>query len=296
MLRGLLRRVGQLLTGKRPVDDDLLDELEEALIAADVSYDLALELVDWLRDQAAEERCHDAEEVKQLLQRRLRQMLEPLAVPLTIGDERPAVLVMLGVNGVGKTTTIAKLAHRFRRQGLKPMMVAADTFRAAAAEQLEQWAARVGCEVIRQQAGADPGAVVFDALAAAKARGTDVVIIDTAGRLHTKKNLMDELAKVVRIAERQLGRSPDERLLVLDAARMRSTRPASSTRPSVSPVSSSPSSTARPRAALSSPLPISSVCRFGPSASARAWRTWRISRRRSSSRACLSNRGLPGLG
>ncbi|MCD6351794.1 MAG: signal recognition particle-docking protein FtsY [Armatimonadetes bacterium] len=217
MLRGLLRRVGQLLTGKRPVDDDLLDELEEALIAADVSYDLALELVDWLRDQAAEERCHDAEEIKQLLQRRLRQMLEPLAVPLTIGDERPAVLVMLGVNGVGKTTTIAKLAHRFRRQGLKPMMVAADTFRAAAAEQLEQWAARVGCEVIRQQAGADPGAVVFDALAAAKARGTDVVIIDTAGRLHTKKNLMDELAKVVRIAERQLGRSPDERLLVLDA-------------------------------------------------------------------------------
>ncbi|MGD9518212.1 MAG: signal recognition particle-docking protein FtsY, partial [Armatimonadota bacterium] len=217
MLRGILRRVGQLLTGKRPVDDDLLDELEEALIAADVSYDLTMHLVERLREEAEAERCKDAEEVKTILQRMLRQLLQPLAKPLELGPERPAVIVMLGVNGVGKTTTIAKLAYRYRRQGLKPMMVAADTFRAAAAEQLEEWSRRVGCDLVRQRAGADPGAVVFDALEAARARGTDVVIIDTAGRLHTKKNLMDELGKIVRIAERQLGRPPDERLLVLDA-------------------------------------------------------------------------------
>ncbi len=217
MLRGLLRRVSQLLTGKRPVDDDLLDELEEALIAADVSYDLALELVDRLRAEAAAERCKDSDEVRHVLQRMLRQLLEPLARPIVLADARPTVLVILGVNGVGKTTTIAKLAHRFRSQGLKPMMVAGDTFRAAAAEQLEVWAGRVGCDFVRQRAGADPAAVVFDALEAAKARGTDVVIIDTAGRLHTKKHLMDELGKIVRIAERQIGRPPDERLLVLDA-------------------------------------------------------------------------------
>jgi fused signal recognition particle receptor len=217
MLRGLLRRVGQLLAGRKPVDDGLLDELEEALIAADVSYELALDLVERLRQAAGSERCRDSEEVKKLLQRMIRQSLEPLSKPIGLGTERPTVFVMLGVNGVGKTTTIAKLAHRFKRQGRKVMMVAADTFRAAAGEQLQVWAARVGCDLVRQQPGADPAAVVFDALEAARARGTDVVIVDTAGRLHTKKNLMEEMAKILRVAERQLGRPPDERLLVLDA-------------------------------------------------------------------------------
>jgi fused signal recognition particle receptor len=217
MLRGLLRKVGDLLSGKRAVDEDLLDELEEALIAADVSFDLAMSLVDGLRKAAREEKCKDAEEVKALLQRQVRRILQPLAKPLALSDEKPTVYIILGVNGVGKTTTIAKLAHRCKSRRLKPMMVAADTFRAAATEQLEVWAQRVGCDLVKQRHGADPGAVIYDALEAAKARGTDVVIIDTAGRLHNKKHLMEELAKIMRIAERQLGRPPDEKLLVLDA-------------------------------------------------------------------------------
>lgn len=217
MLTGLLRRVGQLLTGRRRVDDELLDELEEALIAADVSYGLAVDMVDRLREAAAKQRCKDADSVRGLLKQMLHQLLQPLARGIELPEERPAVFIMLGVNGVGKTTTIAKLAHRFKRQGLKPMMVAADTFRAAAIEQLEHWAQRVGCDIVRQRLGADPGAVVYDGIEAAKARGADVVIVDTAGRLHTKRNLMEELRKVVRVAQRQLGRPPDERLLVLDA-------------------------------------------------------------------------------
>jgi fused signal recognition particle receptor len=217
MLRGLLRKVGDLLTGKRIVDEDLLEELEEALIAADVSFDLTLRLVDGLRKAAREEKAKTADDVRSLLQRQVRRILQPLAKPLELNAEKPTVLVMLGVNGVGKTTTIAKLAHRYKRRRLKPMMVAADTFRAAATEQLEIWSQRVGCDLVKQQQGADPGAVVYDALEAARARGTDVVIVDTAGRLHNKKHLMDELAKIVRIAERQLGRPPDEKLLVIDA-------------------------------------------------------------------------------
>ena len=217
MLRGLLRKVGDLLTGKRAVDDDLLDELEEALIGADVSFELTMSLVDGLRKAAREEKAKTADDVKALLQRQIRRILQPLAKPLVINEEKPTVYIMLGVNGVGKTTTIAKLAHRFKAKKMKPMMVAADTFRAAATEQLEIWSQRVGCDLVKQKQGADPGAVVFDALDAAKARGTDVVIVDTAGRLHNKKHLMEELSKIVRIAERQLGRAPDEKLLVIDA-------------------------------------------------------------------------------
>lgn len=217
MLRGLLRKVGELLRGRRPVSDELLDELEEALIAADVSYGLAVDLVDRLREEARTERCRDAEDVRKLLQRMVRDLLQPLARPLQLPQHRPVVYIMLGVNGVGKTTTIAKLAHRFKKQGLKPMMVAADTFRAAAIEQLEHWAKVVGCDVIRQSQGSNPSAVVYDAIDAAQARGTDIVIVDTAGRLHTKRNLMEELRKIVRVAERQLERPPDERLLVIDA-------------------------------------------------------------------------------
>jgi len=217
MLRGLLRKVGELLAGRRAVDEDLLDELEEALIAADVSYQLAVEMVDRLREDCRKEKVRDAEEVKRRLQGMVRRLLEPLAKPLAVGEAKPCVYIMLGVNGVGKTTTIAKLAHRFKNQGRKPMMVAADTFRAAAGEQLEEWAKRVGCDIIRQAQGADPSAVVFDALSAAQARGTDIVLIDTAGRLHTKRNLMEELAKIARVTQRKLGRPADERLLVLDA-------------------------------------------------------------------------------
>ncbi len=217
MLRGLLRRVGQLLTGRRPVDEDLLDELEEALIEADVSYDLALELVDKVREAAERQRVRDAEQVKGMLKNLVHGILQPLAKPIVVGDERPAVFIMLGVNGVGKTTTIAKLAWRFKRQRLKPLMVAADTFRAAAIEQLEEWARRVGCDIAKQTQGADPGAVVYDAIQRAKARGHDVVIVDTAGRLHTKQNLMEELRKIVRVAEKALERPVDEKLLVVDA-------------------------------------------------------------------------------
>ena len=217
MLKGLFGKVANLVRGRANIDEDLMEELEEALIEADVPVSFALELVEEVQQRAEREHITDGEGLLQLLRNIIRRELTPFEAAIVEAPTPPLVILVLGVNGVGKTTAIAKLAHSYQQAGLKVMMVAADTFRAAAIEQLEVWADRVGCDLVRQESGSDPGAVVFDALNAAAARGTDVVIIDTAGRLHTKHNLMAELVKINKVIERGLGRPADEKLLVLDA-------------------------------------------------------------------------------
>ena len=204
------------------VDDDLWDSLEEILIGADTGVTTTMDVLDRVR--ASKPRT--AEDVRDLLRRELTALLETADEPkgrlwgLEDGaaePESPALVLVVGVNGTGKTTAIGRLAHLYRQQGAKVIAAAGDTYRAAAIEQLQAWGKRVGAEVIAHQQGSDAAAVAFDAIEAAKARGVDIVFVDTAGRLHNKQNLMDELAKVRRIIERHLGRSPDEVLLVLDA-------------------------------------------------------------------------------
>jgi len=217
MLQGMFRRVGNVLRGRSTLDEETTEELEAALVMGDVSAPLAMQLVEELRERAESRAVADEEGLLQLLREVVYERLEPYQDRLVFAPTPPTVWLVLGVNGVGKTTTIAKLAGMLKRQGLSVLLVAGDTFRAAAIEQLQIWADRVGCEVVAQTKGADPGAVMFDALEAAKARGIDFVIADTAGRLHTKVNLMEELRKMSRIVGRATGRPADERLLVLDA-------------------------------------------------------------------------------
>lgn len=217
MLKGLLRRVGNTLRGRTTIDEEMLDDLEVELIQGDVSAPLAIEIVEELRSAAERQRVRNPEELLEVLRDRVCELLEPYEGRINIGPTAPTVILVLGVNGVGKTTTIGKLAKRYHDAGQKVIIVAGDTFRAAAVEQLQTWGARVGCEVIAQAMGADPAAVVFDAIQAAKARGADIVIADTAGRLHTQINLMEELRKIERVVERGLGRPADEKLLVIDA-------------------------------------------------------------------------------
>ena len=219
LFKGIFSKVDQLLTGRRPVDDELFDELEELLIQADLSIHTTTKLVDALRDATRKERISESEDIKTRLKSLLVEILSngDDGNKLKLPNERPAVYMFVGVNGVGKTTTIAKLAYRFKSSGYRVLLSAADTFRAAAIDQLEIWANRAGVEIVKHQPGADPGAVVFDSIQAATARGADVVIIDTAGRLHTKSNLMEELKKVGRIVQKALNREPDETILVLDA-------------------------------------------------------------------------------
>ena len=213
----LLSRVGNLLRGRSVIDDDLLEELEETLIQADVSAPLAVKLVQELRDKAEKEHVTDPAGLEGLLRQRVKRLLAPWQTALITGATAPTTFLLIGVNGTGKTTTIAKLANWYHCAGNKVMVVAADTFRAAAIDQLRVWCSRIGCEIVAQQPESDPGAVVYDGLQAAKARGTQLVVIDTAGRLHTKTNLMEELKKIGRVVERELGRPPDEVLLVLDS-------------------------------------------------------------------------------
>jgi fused signal recognition particle receptor len=217
MLKGLLRRVGNTLRGRTTIDEEMLDDLEVELIQGDVSAPLAIEIVEELRTAAERQRLRDPEELLEVLRDLVCELLEPYEGRINIGPTSPTVILVLGVNGVGKTTTIGKLAKRYHDAGREVIIVAGDTFRAAAIEQLQTWGARVGCEVIAQAMGADPAAVVFDAIQAAKARGADIVIADTAGRLHTQINLMEELRKIERVVERGLGRPADEKLLVIDA-------------------------------------------------------------------------------
>lgn len=197
------------------VDEDFLEELEEILILADMGATVAMSVVDELRDKIKDERLSEADEVKGALKEILRSKIgdgEELKL-----ETNPSVILVIGVNGVGKTTSIGKIAAKLTAQGKKVVIAAADTFRAAAIEQLEVWCDRAGAELIRQSEGSDPAAVVFDAAAAARKRGADILIVDTAGRLHNKKNLMDELAKIDRVLGRELPDASRETLLVLDS-------------------------------------------------------------------------------
>jgi fused signal recognition particle receptor len=197
-------------------DDEFYEELEEILISADVGVETSLELVENLRRRVREDKAREAEQVMAILKELVLDVLGRETVPLDI-SAKPTVLLILGVNGVGKTTTIGKLAHSFSRDGRKVLLAAGDTFRAAAIEQLEIWAGRAGSDIIKHQQGADPSAVLFDSISAALSRGSDVVLCDTAGRLHNKTNLMEELRKVRRVVEKALPGAPHEVLLVLDA-------------------------------------------------------------------------------
>ena len=210
-----LGKVGQVFT-RRGVDEELLEELEETLIAADVNVNAVQEILETLRQEARAQRLREADDVRVCLQTLLRGWLgEP--APLAVSATPPTVYLFVGVNGVGKTTSIAKVAHMLQRQGKRVLLAAGDTFRAAAIDQLQIWAERLGCDLVKHKEGADPSAVVFDAIQAARARGVDFVLADTAGRQHTHARLMEELKKVHRVAEKALERSPDEVLLVLDA-------------------------------------------------------------------------------
>ncbi len=217
MLKGIFRRVGNVLRGRATIDDDVLDEVEEALIQADVSVKVAVDLVEELRREGERQHLTSGDELLARLQAMLAAKLQAAQAPLNTGSSAPTVFLVIGVNGVGKTTSIAKIAHWYATNGNKVILAAADTFRAAAIEQLELWGQRLGCQVVRHQPGSDPGAVVFDAIQAARGRRANLLIIDTAGRLHTKHNLMEELRKIRRVVERENGRGPDETLLVLDA-------------------------------------------------------------------------------
>jgi|SRR5438874_11781833 len=197
------------------ITDELWDELEELLISADVGVDTTFALLDRLRARNQRGEFRNAEGLKLGLQDELVGALEPLTEPRPLLGEGTTVLLVIGVNGVGKTTTIAKLGNYFRREGREVLLAAGDTFRAAGSEQLEVWAERLGLPCVASQTGADPGSIVYDAIGSARARGTDVVLVDTAGRLHTKTNLMEELRKIRRIVDRQEAESRS--LLVLDA-------------------------------------------------------------------------------
>jgi fused signal recognition particle receptor len=215
---GLTGRLDQLVLGKKEINEDLLDELEEILFTSDLGVKTTQELIDRLRDGVARKELGDPERLKTVLKEYIISFLEvpgrEIEAPV---PGEPLVIMVVGVNGVGKTTTIGKVAYSLREQGRKVMLVAADTFRAAAIEQLIIWGERAGAEVIKQKHGADPSAVVFDAMEAAKIRGIDVVLIDTAGRLHTKVNLMDELQKIHRVSGKRIKGAPHEVWLVLDA-------------------------------------------------------------------------------
>ena len=198
------------------VDEEFYDELEEALILSDMGMDTTMEAVETLRRRVKAEKLRSPDEVRACLRRVLAEMLNVGETALDLST-KPSVVLFIGVNGVGKTTTIGKLSARLKGEGRRVLMAAADTFRAAAADQLTIWAERTGTEIVKHEEGADPGAVVYDAMSAARARGTDVVLIDTAGRLHNKQNLMNELSKISRIIQREQPDCVRETLLVLDA-------------------------------------------------------------------------------
>ena len=211
----LSNTLGGVFSGFSQLDDDFYDELEESLILADLGVDTAVKATDRLRKVIREQHLKTPDEAKIALKEILVDMLSVGDTELKL-DTTPSVVLVIGVNGVGKTTAIGKIATQLVKQGKKVLLVAGDTFRAAAADQLEIWAGRSGADIVRQHEGADPAAVVFDGIQAAKARSVDVILVDTAGRLHNKQNLMNELNKISRIVERELPDSSREVLLVLD--------------------------------------------------------------------------------
>ena len=214
---GFTSRIGSLLTGRK-IDEDLFDELEEALIEADLGISTAMKLMDTLRDRVEAEKIKDSDKLKDILVEEIEAILAEGQKPLAMEKGPLKVVLVTGVNGVGKTTTIGKMAAKYKNEGLKVILCAGDTFRAAAAEQLAMWAQRTGVDIVKHGEGADPGAVVFDGIQAAKSRNADVLLIDTAGRLQNKNNLMAELSKINKIIDRELPDSPKESLLVLDAS------------------------------------------------------------------------------
>ena len=211
----LQNTLGGIFAGFHGIDDDFYDELEESLILADLGVDTSVKAVEQLREKVNMTHLKTAEEVREALK-------DILAGMLTVSDQEmklstsPSIILVIGVNGVGKTTTIGKMASQFKARGKKVLLCAADTFRAAAADQLEIWSERAGVDIVRQHEGADPAAVVFDAISAAKARKADIILCDTAGRLHNKQNLMNELGKIARIIDRELPDADKEVLLVID--------------------------------------------------------------------------------
>jgi fused signal recognition particle receptor len=216
--RQLGRRLGKLLTGRSSVDEDLLDEIETTLITSDIGVKAALEIIENLRAGIRSKAITEPGQVLPAVQAELFELIEPCEQFLAVDPGRkPFVILMVGVNGAGKTTTIGKLAQRFKEDGLSVMLAAGDTFRAAAVEQLKSWGERNGVPVVAQGAGADSAAVIFDALQSAKAKGVDVLIADTAGRLHTQHNLMEELRKIRRVIARLDASAPHETMLVVDA-------------------------------------------------------------------------------
>ena len=214
--KSLFGSLGSVARGFSKVDDDLFDEFEETLIMADVGVNTSLEIMDRLREKVKEDRIKEPMEAVEALKTIMAGMIDDEDSALKTGT-KPSVILVIGVNGVGKTTSIAKIAHYLKGQKKKVILGAADTFRAAAIDQLMIWADRVGVDIIKQSEGADPASVVFDTIAAAKSRGADVIICDTAGRLHNKKNLMNELEKIFRVIARELPDADKEVLLVLDA-------------------------------------------------------------------------------
>ncbi len=219
--QGVLNKLQNAVALHRKIDDDLLEEIEEILITSDIGVDTSLAVIENLRRRVSRDHLSDPAKLKSLIRDELKMLLDggqnPDSADFFSFSQKPYIIMVVGVNGTGKTTTIGKLASLFTRGGKKVMVAAADTFRAAASEQLEIWAQRSGSQIVQQQSGADPAAVAYDALDAAAARGTDVVIIDTAGRLHTKVNLMAELEKVNRVLANKIEGAPHETLLVLDA-------------------------------------------------------------------------------
>lgn len=214
--KGITEKIDQVLVSFGKVDEELFDELEEVLIMSDVGVETAMRIMDGLRKKVKEQKVTDPSRVKGLLKETIADLLKDNDQELNI-EPSPAIIMVIGVNGVGKTTSIGKIAHLIKSRGKKVLLAAGDTFRAAAIDQLEIWSNRVGVELIKHIEGSDPAAVVYDAVQAAKARKADVLICDTAGRLHTKKNLMEELKKVDRVIERELPGARRETLLVLDA-------------------------------------------------------------------------------
>ncbi len=212
---GVFGKVSRLLTAKRKIDEDFLEELEEILITGDVGIDASLFLIEKIEQKAKSERYQDSEELEDLIKDEIEAVLLPFD---TEKKEGLQILLIVGVNGTGKTTSIGKLANNLKKDGKSVLLAAADTFRAAAIEQLTIWAEKAGCDIIKHKSGSDPSAVVFDAINAAQSRNVDYLIIDTAGRLHTKTNLMNELKKIFRVIQKKIPDAPHEVILVLDAS------------------------------------------------------------------------------
>ena len=214
---GLVDKLEDVLSGKKEIDADLLEELEYTLITADIGVRTTQDILERIRTRVDRKLTGDAHEIRNLIREQILEVLAASETPIHTVTAPPAVVMVVGINGAGKTTTIGKLAHRFLAENRKVLLCAADTFRAAAIEQLEVWSERAGVKMVRQKTGADPSAVIFDGLQAAKAQGVDYVIVDTAGRLHTKDNLMAELEKMRRTCQRVIPGSPHEVWLVMDA-------------------------------------------------------------------------------